>query len=121
MTLNSTQEERDSIRAAKRNEYDELRRQCKRLLLKLRHHSLNDNEKSETDSSGNSETVIQSTASPCPDVVSSGEPVSIDRMNTDSKDSDGHINHTVPCASDSLVSEDDGESGITPVSASMQI
>ncbi|KAK9113808.1 hypothetical protein Syun_020605 [Stephania yunnanensis] len=38
-------------------------------------------------------------------------------MNTDSKDSDGHINHTVPCASDSLVSEDDGESGITSVDA----
>ncbi|KAK9091051.1 hypothetical protein Sjap_024228 [Stephania japonica] len=115
--LNSTQEERDSIRASKRNEYDELRRQCKRLLLKLSDHILNGNGKSETDSSGNSEIVIQSTASPCPDVVSSGELLSIDRMNTDSKDSDGHINHAVPSASDLVVSEDDGESGITSIDA----
>nr|DAD18008.1 TPA_asm: hypothetical protein HUJ06_019471 [Nelumbo nucifera] len=120
--LSSSKEERDTIRSQKRNQYENLRRECRRI-LKGRIETSKLRECGGTSSNGASgngenEGFVQGLDSPgSEDVVSARDSLSTEEGSPEEEDSDQPVNDGVHRASNSFA-EDDDNSGVIQADAS---
>ncbi|OVA04764.1 Rab-GTPase-TBC domain [Macleaya cordata] len=112
--LNTTQEERDSIKTQNRKKYENLRRQCRRL-VKRNSESF---KLKETNRCCSNEEVMDSPGSE--DVVSARESLSSEGQSLEDEDSDRALHNLTPYGPNSLVDIDDDQSGITNADASTE-
>ncbi|XP_043698367.1 rab GTPase-activating protein 22-like isoform X2 [Telopea speciosissima] len=118
--LNSSKEERDSIRAQKRKEYEKLRRQCRRLLKLSDNENFRLKETWGTSSNGDGGSLVQNLDSPgSEEIVSARDSLSTEEGNPEDLDS-GHLVHDgVHKVSSSLVDGNGCNSEVTQADASV--
>ncbi|XP_043715198.1 rab GTPase-activating protein 22-like isoform X1 [Telopea speciosissima] len=118
--LDSSKEERDSIRAQKRKEYENLRRRCRRLQKLCEGENCRLKETEGTSSNGNSGSMVQDLDSPrSEDVVSARDSLSSEEGSPEDEDSDHPVHDGALQVCGSLVEGDPCKSGVTQADASV--
>ncbi|XP_042506216.1 rab GTPase-activating protein 22-like isoform X2 [Macadamia integrifolia] len=118
--LNSSKEERDSIRAQKRKEYGKLRRQCKRLLKLDGVENFRLKETWGSSSNGDSGSLVQDLGSPgLEDIVSARDSLSTEGGSPEDLDSGHPVHDGVLQVSSSLVEGNGCNSEITRADSSV--
>ncbi|XP_042511442.1 rab GTPase-activating protein 22-like [Macadamia integrifolia] len=118
--LNSSKEERDSIRPQKRKEYEILRRRCRRLRKLCDSENCRLKQTEGASSNGDSGSMVQDLDSPgSEDVVSARDSLSTEEGSPDDEYSDHPVHDGALQVSSSLVGGDASKSEVTQVDASV--